>query len=85
MSSLLVRNLDDDIVKQFKALAMQNGLSVEAFHRQTIINLVENKAELQPRNLNEVLLKLPKLEQTDEAQAIFERDSSVGRDIELGN
>ncbi|WP_034279179.1 FitA-like ribbon-helix-helix domain-containing protein [Alkanindiges illinoisensis] len=85
MSSLLVRNLDDDIIAQFKALAMQRGLSVEAFHRQTIINLVENKAELQPRNLNEVLLKLPKLEQMDEVQAIFERDSSVGRDVELGD
>ena len=82
MSSLLVRNLDDEIVAKFKSLAMQSGMSIEAFHRQAIINLVQNKAKLQPRNLNEVLLNLPKLDQKD---TIFERDNGVDRHIDLGD
>lgn len=82
MSSLLVRDLDDEIVSQFKNLAKQNGMSIEAFHRQTIINLVHHQAKLQPRNLNEVLLSLPKLTQDE---TLFERDTSFSRHVDLGD
>lgn len=82
MSSLLVRDLDDEIVARFKALARQNGMSVEAFHRQTIINLVHHQAMLQPRNLNEVLLNLPKITQDE---TLFERHTSFSRHVDLGD
>ncbi len=56
MADLIVRNIDEAIVKALKKRASQHGISAEAEHRQIL-----EKALLQPqrKSLAEVLCQIP--------------------------
>lgn len=56
MASLVVRNIDDEIVQALKARAGLHGISAEAEHREIL-----KKALLLPekRNLAETLMSIP--------------------------
>ncbi len=56
MADLIVRNIDEAIVKALKKRASQHGISAEAEHRQIL-----EKALLQPqrKSLAEVLRQIP--------------------------
>ena len=71
MSDLLVRSLDDGIVKALKARAAANGRSAEAEHRDILAS-----ALLRPRrrSLAEVLAAMPDVG----VDGDFERVASTG-------
>lgn len=56
MANLIVRNIDDDIVKALKARAGLHGVSAEAEHR-----LILEEILLQPKkkSLAEVIMSMP--------------------------
>lgn len=56
MANLLVRNIDDDIVKALKARAGEHGISAEAEHRRIL-----ESALIAPKRktLAEALLSIP--------------------------
>ncbi|WP_230657281.1 hypothetical protein [Psychrobacter sp. I-STPA10] len=88
MATLVIDNLDEDVVACFKALADEQGVSLEAFQQKMVLDTINrNGGQLasatksRPRNLNEALLAIPKLEGYDD-EDIFAREDSVMRDID---
>lgn len=85
MATLVIDNLDEDVVARFKALADEQGVSLEAFQRQVIMNVLEKSDDAnermanRPRNLHEALLRIPK---SDDDEDIFAREDSIMRDID---
>ena len=75
MAQLLVRNLDDDLVRRLKVRAAQRGRSAEEEHREIL------KAALSPATagFKELLLAIPAV--GDDAD--FERPSDRGRKVTL--
>jgi plasmid stability protein len=77
MANLIVRNIDETIVKALKKLASQHGVSAEAEHRKIL-----EQALLQPqkKSLAEVLRQIPNVGndsdfervQNDTASQIFD-------------
>jgi antitoxin FitA len=65
MASLIVRNLDEAIVKALKLRASQHGVSAEAEHRkileQVLLRLEESSPGLKPqkKSFSEVLSLIP--------------------------
>lgn len=47
MAQLLVRNLDEDIVKKLKLRAAEKGCSAEAEHRDILISALAPKEEME--------------------------------------
>lgn len=76
MARLIVRNVEDDIVKALEERATRNGRSAEAEHRELLrAALLGERSE----ELKAVLLNMPDVfEDTD-----FERKRELPRDIEL--
>ena len=73
VAQLIVRNLDDDLVRRLKRRAAANGRSAEEEHRQLL------RQVLRPGNLAEALIAMPPV--GDDAD--FERGTDVPRDIDL--
>ena len=77
MAQLIVRNLDDQIVRELKMRAVRHGRSAEAEHRE-ILRQALRPAQAQ-RSLKELLLSMPDVGE----DADFERVRDTGREVEL--
>jgi plasmid stability protein len=77
MSQLIVRNLEEEVIRELKLRAARHGRSAEAEHREILRQvLVPPKPK---RSLKELLLAMPPgLEDAD-----LERSTDPGRDVEL--
>jgi plasmid stability protein len=76
-NQLIVRNLEEDVVRELRLRAARHGRSAEAEHREIL-----REALLPPRgkkSLKELLLAMPAV--GDDAD--FERSQDRGRDLEL--
>ncbi len=73
MSSLIVRNVDDAIVKALKSRAARHGRSTEAEHRAVLAEVL-----LQPRrrSLAEVLAAMPNVGEDADFARVQERETS---------
>lgn len=77
MAQLIVRNLDDEIVRELKVRAARHGRSAEAEHREILRQALRPS---EPRkSLKELLLAMPDV--GDDAD--FERLRDTGREVEL--
>lgn len=76
-NQLIVRHLEEEVVRALKLRAARHGRSAEAEHREILRRALlpaENKMPLK-----ELLLAMPAVGQDDD----FERLSDRGRDVEL--
>lgn len=74
---MIVRNLEEEVVRELKLRAARHGRSAEAEHREILREaLLHGKAR---RSLKELLLAIPEAGE----DADFERSPDLGRDVEL--
>lgn len=78
MTTLLINDLNDDLVNIFRELASKFGAKTQIITSQ---NLDPNLTETLPKNLSEALLAIPQLDGYDD-EDIFASDNSPMRDIE---
>ena len=77
MNQLIVRNLEEEVVRELKMRAARHGRSAEAEHREILREaLLPEKAR---RSLKDLLLAMPMAGE----DADFERIADHGRDVEL--
>lgn len=75
MAQLIVRNLDDALVRNLKRRAAEHGHSAEEEHREILRQALESPSH---PPFTDALLAMPDV--GDDAD--FERDDDRGRDIE---
>lgn len=73
MAQLIVRNLDDDVVKRLKKRAAESGRSAEEEHRHIL------RAALRPTSLGAHLSTIPNVGDDED----FERNSALPRAVDL--
>jgi plasmid stability protein len=77
MTQLIVRNLEEEIVRKLKLRAARHGRSAEAEHREILRQALVS--EKKKRSLKDLLLAMPAVgDDTD-----FERLPERGRDVKL--
>ncbi|HEX4955172.1 MAG TPA: DNA-binding protein [Thermoanaerobaculia bacterium] len=76
MAQLVVRNLDEELVKELKLRAARHGRSAEAEHREILRLALAPKPK---RSLKELLLAMPDVGEDSD----FERPRDLGRAVEL--
>jgi plasmid stability protein len=77
MPQLIVRNLEEDLVKALKLRAARAGRSAEEEHREILRRAL--RAEHVPRSLKDVLSEMPDVGEDDD----FERADDRGRAVLL--
>lgn len=77
MAQLIVRNLDESLVRELKIRAARNGRSAEEEHRE-ILREVLKPQESRP-SLKKLIEEMPYDGHDDD----FERQTDFGRDIDL--
>lgn len=75
MGQLIVRNLDDELVRQLKIRAAERGHSAEEEHREILRRAL---AQSTRSPLRDVLLAMPNVGE----DADFARDDDLGREID---
>jgi plasmid stability protein len=73
VAQLIVRNLDEDLVRRLKRRAAANGRSTEEEHRQLL------RQVLRPEGLGEALLAMPNVGHDSD----FERLGDLPRELDL--
>jgi len=77
MNQLVVRSLEEEVVRELKLRAARHGRSAEAEHREILREvLLPAKGK---RSLKEILLAIPPGGEDRD----FERNPDYGRDVEL--
>jgi plasmid stability protein len=76
MHQLIVRNLEEEVVRELRMRAARNGRSAEAEHREILREVLLGKSK---RSLKELLLSMPSAGE----DADFERSPDRGREVEL--
>jgi plasmid stability protein len=76
-TQLIVRNLEEEVVRELKLRAARHGRSAEAEHREILREALLPTAGRRP--LKELLLAMPPVGE----DADFERIPDVGRDVNL--
>ncbi|MFO1433756.1 MAG: DNA-binding protein [Candidatus Competibacteraceae bacterium] len=77
MAQLIVRNLDEDLVRRLKLRAARHGRSMEAEHREILRQALQ---EPEPaKSLKELLLAMPAGGEDQD----FERIIDYGRKVEI--
>lgn len=77
MAQLLVRDIENDVVRELKLRATQHGRSAEEEHREILRGALRQPGP--PSSLKEALLGIPQVgEDVD-----FERPRDLGRSVEL--
>jgi plasmid stability protein len=74
---LIVRNVEDDVVRALKLRAAQNGRSAEAEHREILRRALLPARDRKP--LKELLLAMPNVGDDSD----FERIVDYGRELDL--
>ncbi|MGA7615836.1 MAG: DNA-binding protein [Thermoanaerobaculia bacterium] len=77
MAQLIVRNLDESLVRELKQRAVRHGRSAEEEHRQILREVLRPKRKR--RSLKELLTAMPEVGE----DADFERADDRGRTVEL--
>jgi len=77
MTQLIVRNLDEEIVRELKLRAARHGRSAEAEHREILREALLSSKE--KRSFKELLLAIPPVGE----DADFDRVQDHGRDEKL--
>lgn len=77
MAQLIVRNLEEDLVRRLKIRAAEKGRSAEAEHREILRHALA--PPVPSKSLKEVLLSMPDVGE----DADFERKPDLGRKVEL--
>lgn len=67
MANLIVRNIDDSIVKALKLRASQNGVSAEAEHRKILEQVLLHPPQ---RSFAEVLCQIPQIGRDEDFERI---------------
>lgn len=75
MAQLIVRNLEEEVVKELKIRAAREGRSAEEEHREILRRALR---PLPRQSLKEALSTMPSVGDDD-----FERVRDFGRDVEL--
>jgi len=76
-AQLIVRNLEEEIVRELRMRAARHGRSAEAEHREILREaLLPAKGKM---SLKELLLAMPSVGEDSD----FERNEDHGRDVEL--
>ena len=76
-NQLIVRNLEEEVVRELKLRAARHGRSAEAEHREILREvLLPSHGK---RSLKELLLAIPPAGEDED----FERIQDYGRDVEL--
>jgi plasmid stability protein len=70
MAQLIVRNVDDEVVRELKLRAARKGISAEAEHREILRAVLLHRANRPP--LKDVLASMPDV--GDDDDFMFERD-----------
>jgi len=78
MAQLIVRNIDEEIVRRLKLLAASNGRSAEAEHREILRGVLLDTSDALPPLL-ELLRSMPDIGDDRD----FERPRDIGREIDL--
>ena len=78
MPQLIVRQIEDRVVKRLKAQAGRHGVSMEEEHRCILREALLGKAGRRP-SFKEYLLAMPDLG----PDKLFERHQDLGRKVEL--
>jgi len=78
MSQLIVRQIEDKIVKKLKARAGLHGVSMEEEHRRILREALLGKKGARP-SFKEYLLNMPDVG----ADMVFDRPRERGRKVEL--
>jgi antitoxin FitA len=77
MNQLIVRNLEEEVVRELKLRAARHGRSAEAEHREILREaLLPEKSK---RSLKDLLLAIPQVGE----DADFERNPDRGRVVDL--
>ena len=77
MNQLIVRNLEEEVVRELRLRAARHGRSAEAEHREILREALLPAKDR--RSLKELLLAIPEAGE----DADFERSPDLGRDVEL--
>ncbi len=77
MNQLIVRNLEEEVVRELRLRAARHGRSAEAEHREILREALLPAKDR--RSLKELLLAIPEVGE----DADFERSPDRGRDVEL--
>lgn len=77
MTQLIVRNLDEEVVRELKLRAARHGRSAEAEHREILREALLPDRRRKP--LKDLLLAIPSVGDDSD----FERLPDRGRDVEL--
>ncbi len=77
MTQLIVRNLEEEVVRELKLQAARHGRSAEAEHREILREAL--LPEKKRRSVKEILLAMPPVGEDSD----FERIPDRGRDVEL--
>jgi len=78
MPQLIVRKIEEKVVKKLKARAGLHGVSTEEEHRR-ILREVLLRDEVKRTSFKEYLLKMPDVG----ADSVFERKQDKGRNVKL--
>jgi len=78
VAQLIVRNLDDEVVRRLRIRAAEHGCSMEAEHR-TILRTALGLADNEHQDFKAALLGMPAVG----ADADFDRDRDTGRKVDL--
>lgn len=77
MAQLIVRNVDEDIVRRLKLRAAEHGRSAEAEHREILRQVLRGSEK--GTSLKAFLLEMPDVGEDED----FARAPDVGRKVEL--
>lgn len=77
MAQLIVRNLDEELVRQLRIRAARHGRSAEAEHREILKEALERQQSRQ--SLKKLLLRMPRVG----VDADFERIQGAERPVDL--
>jgi len=78
MPQLIVRQIEEKVVKKLKQRAGAHGVSMEEEHRRILRESLLG-TEIQPRSFKEALLAMPDVGRDED----FGRGPQVGRSVEL--
>jgi plasmid stability protein len=78
MPQLIVRQIEEKVVKKLKEQAGRHGVSMEEEHRRILRDALLRKSKKRP-SLKDYLLKMPDVG----ADELFERGPDVGREVDL--
>ena len=78
MAQLLVRQIEDKVVKKLKERAGQHGVSMEEEHRRILREALVGPSKKKP-SFKEYLRQMPDVGPDD----LFERNRDFGREVDL--